>query len=164
MQSLKKTFTYVLMMMALAFGITAPAAASTFEEAKALAEQGDSFYQNYLGYYYQDGKGVRQDYSKAFYWFKKSADQGNLPGQFSVAYAYANGEGVRQDYSKAFYWFKKSADQNHIPAQIYIATMYEAGEGVRQNKSVAKEWYGKGCDNGDQVSCDQYKKLNLQGY
>lgn len=42
--------------------------------------------------------------------------------------------------------------------------MYEVGEGVRQNKATAKELYGKSCDNGYQGGCDDYKRLNEQGY
>ncbi len=167
MKSLRKILTNGLLVLALSFGLTMSAtamSASNFEYDKALAEQGDSFYQNYLGYYYEDGIGVRQDYSKAFYWFKKAADQGYSSGQFNVAVAYAEGMGVRQDYAKAFYWFKKAAAQNHVATQIYLATMYEGGKGVSQNKSVAKEWYGKSCDNGNQDGCDDYKRLNLQGY
>ncbi len=71
---------------------------------------------------------------------------------------------MRQDYSKAFKWLKKSASQNHPIAQNYIGFMYEYGDGVRQNKTTAKEWYGKGCDYGYQRGCDDYKRLNEQGY
>ena len=42
--------------------------------------------------------------------------------------------------------------------------MYEYGFGVKQNKQVAKKWYGEACDGGDQGGCDNYKKLNQQGY
>ena len=31
-------------------------------------------------------------------------------------------------------------------------------------KKVAKKWYGEACDGGDQGGCDNYKKLNQQGY
>jgi len=71
---------------------------------------------------------------------------------------------VRQDYANAMKWFHKAADQNNANAQGYIGTMYENGEGVRQNKTTAKEWYGKGCDNGSQISCNEYKRLNQLGY
>ena len=42
--------------------------------------------------------------------------------------------------------------------------MYLNGKGVKQDKRVAKSWYGRDCDNRDQESCDNYKKLNEQGY
>ncbi len=29
---------------------------------------------------------------------------------------------------------------------------------------TAKEWFGKACDNGAQMGCDRYKRLNEQGY
>lgn len=167
MQSLKNILINGLIVLALTFGlITAAAAlsASDFERDKALAEQGDSFDQNYLGYYYEEGVGVRQDYTKAFYWFKKAADQGYASGQFNVAVAYTDGLGVRQDYTKAIYWFKKAADQNHTSTQLYLGTMYENGIGVRPSSASAKEWYGKACDNGNQNGCDNYKRLHLQRY
>lgn len=77
---------------------------------------------------------------------------------------YESGTSLRQDRSKALEWLKKAAKQNFLPAQGYIGYMYEYGDGVRQNKTTAKEWYGKVCDNGDQIGCDLYKKLNQQGY
>lgn len=165
MQALKNIIVNWAMILTLLFGLTLSATAATsFEEVKVLAESGDSFYQDYLGNHYKEGRGVRQDYSKAFYWYQKSANQGYSGGQFSVGAAYSDGRGVRQDYSKALEWLKKSAKQNNEFAQSYIGTMYENGQGVRQNKTTAKEWYGKACDNGYQSGCDWYRKLNEQGY
>ncbi|WP_228730550.1 tetratricopeptide repeat protein [Psychrobacter sp. TAE2020] len=130
MQSLKNIVINAAMSLTLLFGLTVSAAAagSSFEQVEALSEQGDSFYQDYLGDHYSGGRGVRQD------------------------------------YGKAFEWYQKSAKQNNPFAQGYIGIMYETGRGIRQNKTTAKEWYGKSCDNGEQLGCDQYKKLNEQGY
>ena len=35
---------------------------------------------------------------------------------------------------------------------------------IKDNKKIAKEWYRKACDGGHQHSCDNYKKLDEQGY
>lgn len=35
---------------------------------------------------------------------------------------------------------------------------------VRQDKRQAKEWFGKACDNGHQAGCEEYRKLNEEGY
>lgn len=162
MQSLKNIVINGAMILALLFGLTvaSTAADQSFEEVKALAEKGDGFYQAYLGSYYAQGRGVRQDHSKAFYWYQKSAKQGNNFGQAGVGLSYNLGRGVRQDHSKALEWFKKSAKQNNSSAQVYIGSMHEAGQGVRQNKTTAKEWYGKSCDNGNQLGCDEFRRLN----
>lgn len=95
---------------------------------------------------------------------KAKAEKGDKYSQFEVGVAYIYGKGVRQDYGNAMKWFRKAADQNNAEAQGYIGTLYENGEGVRQNKVTAKEWYGKSCDNGSQTGCDEYKRLNHQGY
>lgn len=165
MRSIKKIFINGVMIFAILFGLMVSATARpTFEEAKAQAEKGDSLYQAILGDHYTDGKGVRQDYATALYWYQKSANQGNSFGQFRIGMAYFLGKGVRQDYSKALEWFKKSANQNNDSAQGIIGSMYEQGIGVRQNKTIAKEWFGKSCDNGNQNGCDFYRKMNEQGY
>lgn len=162
MQLLKNIVINGAMILALLFGLTVSATAEipSFEVSKVLAEKGDALGQIMLGYHYSDGLVVQQDYSKAFYWHKKAADQRDASGQFNVAFAYHNGRGVRQDYSKAFEWFKKSAAQNNPNAQGMLGRLYERREGVRQNRATAKEWYGKSCDNGSQLGCDEYKRLN----
>ena len=50
---------------------------------------------------YSDGKGVRQDYTKAFEWYQKAADQGNGIGKFNLGTLYYNGNGVRRNTLKA---------------------------------------------------------------
>ncbi|GHT72265.1 hypothetical protein AGMMS49950_10680 [Endomicrobiia bacterium] len=45
------------------------------------AQQGDDEAQFKLGVIYLKGDGVKQDYKKAFKWYKKSAEQGNARAQ-----------------------------------------------------------------------------------
>ncbi|MFZ7255361.1 MULTISPECIES: SEL1-like repeat protein [Avibacterium] len=40
---------------------------------------------------------------------------------------------------------------------------YEYGLGVKQDKRKAKEYYGLVCDSGEQLGCDNYRKLNEAG-
>ncbi|WP_411727466.1 tetratricopeptide repeat protein [Methyloglobulus sp.] len=42
-----------------------------------LAEQGEAKAQTFLGFMYNNGEGVAQDYNQAAYWYRKAADQGN---------------------------------------------------------------------------------------
>ena len=77
---------------------------------------------------------------------------------------YENGYGVKQDYLKAKEWWEKAAAQGYLDAQFNLGVMYDNGFGVKQDKKVAKKWYGEACDGGDQGGCDNYKKLNQQGY
>jgi hypothetical protein len=60
---------------------------------------------------YAEGKGVPQDYSEAFDWYRKAADQGYARGQDGVGYAYFNGAGVPRNYAEAARWYRKAAKQ-----------------------------------------------------
>lgn len=50
------------------------------------------------------GDGVKQDFSKAVEWFRRSAMHGNFEACFSLAVCYARGRGVRQDFESAVMW------------------------------------------------------------
>lgn len=91
------------------------------------------------------------------------ADVGNAIAQYNLGVRYAFGKGIRQDHKKAFEWYQKSANQQNSKAQYNLGVAYSMGEGVRQNKATAKEWFGKSCDNGLQLGCDEYRKLNEKG-
>ena len=167
-QTLEKTVISRIVALILLFGLVIEAVASEeserFAKIKVFAEQGYALEQAYLGSYYEDGTGVRQDYEKALYWYRKSAAQNNSEGQFQLGESYYHGNGVRQDYEKALYWYRKSAAQNNSISQFMLGFMYEFGNGVKKNRTVAKEWYGKSCDNGTQIGCNAYRELNEQGY
>ena len=164
MQLLKKTFINVLMILGLSCGLTVSAVAADFATTKLLAEQGNVASQYNLGYLYDNGQGVRQDFDKAVEWYQKAAEQGLMEAQYNLALKYENGRGVRQDFTKAFKLYQKAAEQGDSSSQLNLGYMYYTGKGVRQDFGKAKEWSGKACDNGQQIGCNNYRKLNEQGY
>ena len=113
---------------------------------------------------YTNGQGVRQDYAQAVQWYRKAAEQGLANAQSNLGVMYKEGRGVRQDDAQAVQWYRKAAEQGDAQAQYNLGVMYDNGQGVRQNYKIAKEWFGKACDNGLQLGCDAYRKLNQQGY
>ena len=68
------------------------------------------------------------------------------------------------DYKTALSIFEDLSSTNNSEAQYYLGFLYYNGQGVKQDFKKAKEWFGKACDNRDQESCDNYKKLNEQGF
>ncbi len=50
--------------------------ATAFKISLPLAEQGDADAQNKLGFMYDDGLGVPQDYAEAMKWYRNAAEQG----------------------------------------------------------------------------------------
>ena len=70
------------------------AAASKFDETKALAELGMGAAQYDLALMYDNGEGVPENDAEAVKWYRKAADQGIAYAQYNLGYMYANGEGV----------------------------------------------------------------------
>lgn len=126
------------------------AAASGIDPAVlASAYAGDATAQVNVGYAYQKGEVVPQDYSKAAFWYRKAAEQGNAWGQYDLGLLYATGRGVERDYYNASIWYRKAADQGNGRAQYLLGDLYEGGYGVRQDYALAVVWYRKAADQGD---------------
>ena len=78
---------------------------SEFERTKRLAEGGDKVAQSYLGWMYDNGEGVPQDYKEAVKWYTKAAEQGDATAQSMVGLCYADGRGVAKNPIKGYAWF-----------------------------------------------------------
>jgi hypothetical protein len=85
------------------------------------AEKGVSGAQSDLGYNYEIGDGVKQDYARAVYWYRKAANgpdvstfmslkgEGKHFAQYRLGDAYEKGHGVPRDYARAYAWFSIAA-------------------------------------------------------
>ena len=78
---------------------------------KALAREGDAIAQFNLGWMYDYGNGVSQDYKKAARWYFQSAKQGYVPAQYNLGWLYKLGDGVVQSNTQAYFWWALAADQ-----------------------------------------------------
>ena len=115
------------------------------KEMLQLAEAGDAELQLALGVMYEQGKGIRQDYTEAVRWYRKAAEeQGFAVAQYNLGRMYEQGKGVRQDYAEAAGWFRKAAELGLAAAQYNLAVMYTEGRGVRQDYEEAVRWVSEG--------------------
>ena len=105
-----------------------------------------------MGYKYQLGQGVPQNYTTAAYWYRKSADAGNIEGMFNLGIMYHLGQGVRQDDADAITWLKRAAEAGSVKSYNQLASIYANGpEGVRDVQQAAR-WYCRAADAGDEGS------------
>ena len=107
---------------------------------RARAEAGVASAQFSLGFKYNTGQGVPQDYLEAARWYRLAADQGNASAQFNLGFMYANGLGVPEDDAEALRWYRLAADQGDARAQGYLGVMYGTGAGVPQDYVQAHMW------------------------
>lgn len=82
-----------------------------FEVLYQSALDGDTFDQVRIGWMYDTGNGVSQDYAEAVKWYRKAAEQGNADAQNKLGFMYDNGYGVSEDKAKAVEWYRKAAEQ-----------------------------------------------------
>jgi len=131
---------------------------------EGMAEAGDKYAQACLGYMYQFGRSVDQNYSTAVEWYREAAEQGYAIAQDHLGHMYYWGDGVNKNLSTAVEWYRKAAEQGHVYAQSRLGHMYEDGYGVDQNYSTAMEWYRKAGDQGHTYAYRSVGEMYQYGY
>lgn len=144
-----------------------------FQEAKywfeKSAKQGYRFAEYEMGRIYYYGEISPKNYSTSLFWLKRAAKQKGLQSgmaAYQIGMIYYQGDDfVLQNFFLSKEWFETSIKLNNsIPSKQMLATLYLEGKGVKQNYSIAKKWFGEACKQRSQEDCDEYAKLNKQGY
>ncbi|MBQ9715293.1 MAG: zinc ribbon domain-containing protein, partial [Clostridia bacterium] len=73
------------------------------------ADEEDGRCMNEIGWLYQNGWGVKQDYAKAMHWYKQGDLHGYAIATNNIGWLYQNGWGVKQDYKKAFEYYMSAS-------------------------------------------------------
>jgi hypothetical protein len=85
------------------------AAASTADEVRLMAAQGNAGLQHQLGLMYLNGDGVEKNVAEAAKWLRQAAEQGVAPAQSILGLMYAAGAGLPKDEVEALAWFNLAA-------------------------------------------------------
>ena len=119
--------------------------AGRFDEARhlwlPLAAAGDAEAALNLGLLYDLGRGVPQDSSMAYNWYRQAAKAGLAQAAFNVAVMLDSGAGVPRDGAEAALWYARAAANGYHRAQYALAQLYAAGDGVPRNPATAEAWY-----------------------
>jgi TPR repeat protein len=73
------------------------------------ADRGRPLAQTYLGFMYQMGRGLPQNFELAAFWYRRAAEQGVPAAQYLLAMLYDKGFGVPQDWVEAEIWLDLAA-------------------------------------------------------
>ena len=79
-----------------------------FPVCSEAADQGYVVAQFNLGFMYDLGRGVQQDYTEAEKWYRKAAEQGDAAAQYNLGRMYVLGHGVMHNFEEAVDWFYKA--------------------------------------------------------
>jgi len=128
--------------------------ATEIELSRPLAEQGNAAAQTALGWLYEQGHGVPQDYVAARGWYLKAAANDDPQSEFNLGVLYARGRGVPKDYAEAGKWFQRAADHGDAAAQFNLGVMYAHGLGVSQDYVLALMWFDLSAGQGEEGAAE----------
>lgn len=119
-----------------------PDPAEGFRWVKLAAENGDSFWQYQLAWYFEKGEGTAVDSLQAFGWYEKSANAGYWSAAVTLGDKYFDGIGVHKDYKKALQWYYKAGKD---PRALLRRGMiyYHGGAGVETDYESALDCFLK---------------------
>jgi hypothetical protein len=116
---------------------------------RPLAEEGNAETQIFLGYMYDEGDRVPQDYQVAAFWFGKAAEQGDYGAQTIMGSKYSLGQGVPTDYVLAYMWYQLAAarcddfeGKSGIQGRDFIAPFMTPAQ-IAEAQRLAREWKPK---------------------
>lgn len=118
---------------------------TAIRESLLPAQQGDPQAQAFLGYLYETGQGVQQNFSKAAQWYWKAAEHGNAIAQYQLGNMYHLGKGVSQSYIIAYMWLDLAAangNPNAKEIRRLVASKMSPAE-IADAKRKSEEWRPK---------------------
>jgi TPR repeat protein len=124
------------------------------------ARLGDLIAQNMLGDVYYYGKGIKQDYGLAMYWYGLAMRWGNSRGSTMVGNLIYDGKEVtgKPNYKDSLIFYKNGALKGYAPAQYALGRMFYDGVEVEKNIALAMELFKEAAKQGNQNA------QNMLGY
>ena len=114
-----------------------------------------------LGYCYQNGLGVNQDYHEAAVNYAIAAELGDAQGCYLLGIMYEKGIDRTPDYNAAVKLYREAAEQDFPNAQYNLGDCYEKGKGVTKDLQEAIKWYKLGAKNGNEDSKKALERLGV---
>jgi hypothetical protein len=90
------------------------------------AERGNPGAQTRLGFMYENGFGVPQDYQLAAMWYHRAAEQGDPRAQHRLGILFNKGFGVRTNFIESYKWLNLAAARARTGERGHYARMRDA--------------------------------------
>ena len=92
--------------------------------------------------------GVKQNYERAGFWFKRAAEQGIANAAYNLGVLQQQGLGQTQDLQRALDWYRRAAQLGHPEAQYNLGIAYIEGVGTRYNPNMAAAFFQRAALSG----------------
>jgi len=141
MQRVAWTILVVVVVALGAAGTAAAQASPQLRYANAVsvaAARGDVGAQTRLGYMYERGIGVAQDFELAAMWYNLAAEQGDPRAQHHLGLLFNKGFGVPVDFMTAYKWLNLAASRVGNADRPYYVRIRDAVAAKLSHKEVAE--------------------------
>lgn len=132
-------------------------------ELKRKSKDGDNEASLLLGFAYQDGIGVNEDYQKAFEYHSKAAAEGNAAAINALGLIYSHGYGVEKNVDIAMNYFQQALEHRYYNAAVNMAFHYKKGDGINKDLAKALELFEYAALNGHWRGQYEYAKMLKDG-
>ena len=120
-----------------------------FEDSHEAAVSGHPGAQNFVGYCYDMGRGVRKDGRMARRWYERAARNGNIHAIFNLAVINDKGLGIRRNPSRAVRLYRQAALRGDLQSQTNLAVMLLDGDGAKRDTAAGIQWMRRAARRGD---------------
>ena len=108
-----------------------------------LAKEGNATAQLRLGFMYERGMYVEQDYVKAREWYNKSIKSGSAKAIAQLGFLYERGMGLTKDLDKAIFLYNDAIAKGSPYANSKLAYLYQTAQGVERDYEKSYQLYKK---------------------
>ena len=102
-----------------------------------------------LGWCYERGHGVPQDWKQAVEWYRRAAQAGNTVAMGNLGWCYEKGKGVEKDPEAAVSWYRQGAERGSVRSMYELGRCCQGGIGVAEDLKQALIWFHKSAEVGD---------------
>jgi uncharacterized protein len=130
------------------------------------AEAGSPTAMSYLGWFYEEGRGVAVDGAAAALWYGRAAQAGAHDFAVKLGWMYLGGDKVERSRLRAEHWFGKAVEAGYSPGRIAWASVLIADAlGGRNPERVyeARELLELALDEGYVIASFFLARLYLEG-
>ena len=108
----------------------------------------NAYAQYSIGYLYENGLHLDQNFSKALVWYLKAAANGNVDAQYAAGKMYLEGVGVQIDHEIAITFLESAARSGNIFSILKLGDIHFFNELSISNQVDAEKWYQLASDLG----------------
>jgi len=128
---------------------------------KSYENYTDTAYWRYqVGWIYENGDGVKQDYKLAVFWYKKADELLSGEAALALGELYFQGNGVGKSEKRALEMYETALYRKNQKANLALGNMYANGVDGRINLDLAERYYSDACDADVQEGCEKLQKIN----